>query len=182
VFGQTTSPTRIGGSGFGAIWLLVGHAIFLRSATGWASVPRGRGVRDAAHDVSYVLLVRRGPRHFMAVGITSVEPRGAVPRTRPWYTIHLYTYLAIALAFLHSSLSAWTSPRTVSRACTGSRVRGGIRHAGGLPVRPADRHLVETQFHVANVVERPGVASLYLTGRDCTSSRSEPGSGSGFAS
>jgi DMSO/TMAO reductase YedYZ heme-binding membrane subunit len=102
VFGQDHITDAHRWVGFGAIWLLVGHAIFTTIGYGM-----GIGASPVAEFVTllttypYVLWSAAGLVIFMAVGITSVRAVRRRASYETWYAIHLYTYLAIALAFLH---------------------------------------------------------------------------------
>jgi predicted ferric reductase len=105
---------------------------------------------------------------FIVVGFSSVRAVRRNASYETWYFIHLYTYLAIALGFLHqlfvgvdftTDLIAriyWIALYVVA---FGSLVVFRF----GQPIAISSRH----RFRVANVVEEgPGVASLYVTGRD----------------
>jgi predicted ferric reductase len=105
---------------------------------------------------------------FMGVGISSVRAVRRRASYETWYAIHLYTYLAIALGFLHQLFVGvdFTTDQVASLywiflyvVAFGSL----LAFRFGQPIAISSRH----RFRVANVVEeRPGVASLYLTGRD----------------
>ena len=169
VFGQDHITDAHRWVGFGAIWLLVGHAIFTTIGYGM-----GIGASPVAEFVTllttypYVLWSAAGLVIFMAVGITSVRAVRRRASYETWYAIHLYTYLAIALAFLHQLFVGvdFTTDRLASLYWMFLYVVAFgtlLVFRFGQPIAISWRH----RFHVANVVEEaPGVASLYLTGRE----------------
>jgi predicted ferric reductase len=116
---------------------------------------------------------------FLLLGVGVVSMRAARRRMRyeTWYYLHLYTYLAIALAFSHqfadgasfvNSLAArfWWSAMylTVAVAVLWYRV--------AVPVRSFFRH----DFRVLGVRdEGPGVISVYIGGSRLADLGAEPG-------
>jgi predicted ferric reductase len=105
---------------------------------------------------------------FMVVGATSVRAVRTNASYETWYAIHLVTYLAIALGFLHQlfvGVDFTTDPIArlywIGLYVVAFGTLAVFRF--GQPISITWRH----RFHVANVVEEaPGVASIYLTGRD----------------
>ena len=89
--------------GFATVWLLVGHGVL--TTIGYAlgdGARRHRRARDAPDDLSVrpmgdgrVRAVRRSSR------VSSVRAARRRLSYETWYGLHLYAYLAIALAFLH---------------------------------------------------------------------------------
>ena len=116
---------------------------------------------------------------FLLLGVGIVSMRAARRRLRyeTWYYLHLYTYLAIALAFSHqfadgaafvTDLAArfWWSAMylTVGRCCLWYRV--------AVPLRASARH----RFAVVGVKpEAPGVVSVYIGGTQLDELDAEPG-------
>ena len=105
---------------------------------------------------------------FALVAVTSIKAARRRLSYETWYGLHLYAYLAIALAFLHQlfvgadfmhdQLAAiyWI----VLYLATAALV---LAFRIGQPIRTSIRH----RLRVAIVIrEAPGVVSLYLTGRD----------------
>jgi predicted ferric reductase len=105
---------------------------------------------------------------FFGIGIASVRAVRTRASYETWYAIHLFTYLAIALGFLHQLFVGvdfttdvvarmyWIGLYVVAFATL-------LVFRFGRPIAVSSRH----RFRVANVVaEAPGVASLYLTGRE----------------
>jgi predicted ferric reductase len=169
VFGQDRITDAHRWVGFSAIWLLVGHAVL--TTVGYAM-----GVGASPVD-QFITLISSYPwvlwsavslGLFMVVGFTSVRAVRRRASYETWYAIHLYTYLAIALGFLHQLfVGVDFSTDVVARAywialyvlAFGSLVVFRF----GQPVRVSMRH----RLRVANVVEEaPGVTSIYLAGRE----------------
>jgi predicted ferric reductase len=94
-----------------------------------------------------------------------------------WYYAHLYTYLAIALAFSHQfadGASFTTSlPARVAWSALYATVAAAIVWYRFLtPLRKAARH----RFTVLGVQpEAPGIVSVFISGRDFHELRAEPG-------
>jgi len=116
---------------------------------------------------------------FLLLGVAAFSARAARRRLsyETWYYAHLYTYLAVALAFSHqfadgpafrSDLAArvvWSAMYlTVAALVAWYRIL--------IPLRNAARHRFTVQ-HVRP--EAPGVVSVFITGRDFDKLRAEPG-------
>ena len=88
--------------GFATLWLLVGHGIF--TTVGFAA-DAGVSIVDEISALLFTLPVRADGHRglFALIGVGSCSVRAARRRLsyETWYGIHLYAYLAIALAFLH---------------------------------------------------------------------------------
>jgi len=116
---------------------------------------------------------------FLLLGVAAFSARAARRRLsyETWYYAHLYTYLAIALAFSHQFADgpafasnfparvAWSALyATVGTLVVWYRILTPLLHAA--------RH----RFTVRNVrLEAPGVVSVFITGRDFGRLRAEPG-------
>ncbi len=116
---------------------------------------------------------------FLLLGIAAFSMRAARRRLsyETWYYAHLYTYLAIALAFSHqfadgpafaasqAARVAWSALYLVVAALIGYyRVL--------TPLRNAARY----RFTVQSVrPEAPGIVSVFISGRDFDRLRAEPG-------
>jgi predicted ferric reductase len=94
-----------------------------------------------------------------------------------WYYAHLYTYLAIALAFSHQFANGGTFAESSTARITWSALYAVV---GGLllwyrvltPIRSALRH----QFTVQSVrPEAEGIVSVFISGRGFDHLRAEPG-------
>ncbi len=113
-----------------------------------------------------VLMATVGGLLFVGVGLVSARAARRRMRYETWYYLHLYTYLAIALAFSHQfstgadfmhnrpARGAWSVLYLAVAAAV-------LWHRFVTPVRHAMRH----RMRVAGVYrEGPGVVSIVLTG------------------
>jgi ferredoxin-NADP reductase len=116
---------------------------------------------------------------FLLLGIAAFSARAARRRLpyETWYYAHLYTYLAIALAFSHQFADgaqfvagpearfAWSA----LYACTGGLI---VWYRFVTPLYMAARHRL-TVYGVR--AEGPDIVSVYITGRDFHRLGAEPG-------
>jgi predicted ferric reductase len=114
---------------------------------------------------------------LLSVGIVSMRAARRRMRYETWYYLHLYTYLAIALAFSHQfavglafihNLAArfWWSAMYLTVAVLVAWYRVVV------PLRAFARH----EFAVIGVkAERPGVISVYIGGKHLDELAAEPG-------
>jgi len=160
------------------ITLITGHVLFI--IWGYAVTAQEKVTSET------VILLTRYPDVLMAsvawfllLGVGAFSARAARRRLsyETWYYAHLYTYLAIALAFSHqfadgasfmTSLDArvaWSAMYvTVAAAIVWYRIL--------TPLRMAVRH----RFTVMSVrPEAPGIVSVFISGRDFGKLRAEPG-------
>ncbi|WP_369232628.1 ferric reductase-like transmembrane domain-containing protein [Streptomyces sp. R21] len=156
-------------TGFGILWTLLTHVVFISFgyADGTDVGPIGEIV-DLAQTTEGVL------RAIVALGIIIVvgAVSGRYARRRlayeTWHFIHLYTYVAVVLAFTHQVAVGTTF--TASSAATTYwyalwSVALGAVFLGRL-VLPLWRNL-RHQLRVSAVVhEADNVVSIYMTGRD----------------
>ena len=116
---------------------------------------------------------------FLLLMVAAISMRAARRRVayETWYYAHLYTYLAIALAFSHQFANGGAFAESFR-----ARVAWSVLYAvvGALllwyrvitPLRSAARH----QFTVQAVrPEAPGIVSLLISGREFDHLRAEPG-------
>ena len=116
---------------------------------------------------------------FLLLGVAAFSARAARRRLsyETWYYAHLYTYLAIALAFSHQFANgpAFASNRAARVAWSALYATVAaliIWYRVLTPLRNAARH----RFTVHSVQpEAPGVVSVFITGRDFSRLRAEPG-------
>jgi predicted ferric reductase len=169
IFGQDRITWAHRWVGFTAIWLLIGHAIF-------TTLGYGLGIGASPVDefasllftYPYVLWSAVALIIFIGVGISSVAAMRRKASYETWYTIHLYTYIAVALAFLHQLFVGvdFTTDQLASLYWIALYVAAfGLLFAFrfGHPLLLNARH----RFRVVNVVtEGPGVTSLYLSGHN----------------
>ena len=156
-------------TGFGLLWTLVGHVVFI--AFGYAqssSMDPVSQVVDLAETVEGVFRAVVALALILVVG--GVSARWARRRLayETWHFIHLYTYVAVVLAFTHQLAAGTTF--TASSAATaywwgvwgvalGSVFLGRL----ALPLWRNWRH----QFRVTAVVpESDNVVSIYISGKD----------------
>jgi predicted ferric reductase len=116
---------------------------------------------------------------FLLLGVGAVSARAARKRLRyeTWYYAHLYTYLAIALAFSHQfadgpEFQNNTSARVVWSAMYIAVGVAIIWYRILTPLRRSARH----KLTVKGVQpEGPGIVSVYITGRNLHKLGAEPG-------
>ena len=116
---------------------------------------------------------------FLLLGVAAFSARAARRRLsyETWYYAHLYTYLAIALAFSHQfadgpSFTASLTARFVWSALYVTVAALIVWYRVLTPLRMAARH----RFTVVKVrPEAPGIVSVYITGRDLHRLGAEPG-------
>ncbi len=155
--------------GFTGILLLAAHGVF--TIVGYA-LAYGNGIPGEALTIlttyPYVLMATAGMGLFVGIGISSVRLARRRLSYETWYGIHLYAYLAIALAFMHQLAVGtdfigdpvarlyWIALYVVAGTLM-------LVFRFGQPLRLSLRH----RLRVANIVqEAPGVVSIYVTGRD----------------
>jgi ferredoxin-NADP reductase/DMSO/TMAO reductase YedYZ heme-binding membrane subunit len=116
---------------------------------------------------------------FLLLGVAAFSVRAARRRVsyETWYYAHLYTYLAIALAFSHQFAdgASFTASYTARLVWSAMYVTVGaliVWYRVLTPLRMAARH----RLTVVNVrPEAPGIVSVYITGRDLHRLGAEPG-------
>ncbi|MEU9272804.1 ferredoxin reductase family protein [Streptomyces sp. NPDC048251] len=156
-------------TGFSLLWTLVGHVVFI--TFGYAESSSMNPVSqlvDLAETVEGVL--RAAVAMVLIVVIGGVSGRWARRRLayETWHFIHLYTYVAVVLAFTHQVAVGTTF--TASSAATaywyavwgvalGSVLLGRVV----LPLWRNWRHQLRVE---AVVPEADNVVSVYITGRD----------------
>jgi predicted ferric reductase len=154
---------------FGTVWLLVAHTVL--TTVGYAGIARA-GVLDEWWTLlgtyPYVLMATVGMVMLIVVAATSIRAARRSLSYETWYGIHLYGYLAIALAFFHELAVGtdfasdtvaqlyWVALYVVVIGCI-------VAFRIGQPLRLYTRH----HFRVANLIEEsPGVVSVYVTGKN----------------
>lgn len=170
---QAFGPDRLAWAhrwlGFATVWLIGGHLAF--TLTGWA-MGDGQSLVTELVDLlttyPYVLWGLAGFLLFVLVGISSMAAARRRVSYETWYWLHVYTYLAIALAFLHQlfvgvdfthdQLAAiyWISLYVLAAALV-------LVFRFGAPLVLNRRHGLRVS---AVKPEGPGVVSVYVTGRD----------------
>jgi ferredoxin-NADP reductase/DMSO/TMAO reductase YedYZ heme-binding membrane subunit len=116
---------------------------------------------------------------FLLLGVAAFSARAARRRLsyETWYYAHLYTYLAIALAFSHQfadgpAFAANLAARVAWSALYIAVAALVVWFRVLTPLRNAARH----RFTVQSVrPEAPGIVSVFITGWDLDRLRAEPG-------
>jgi predicted ferric reductase len=154
--------------GITLIWLLVGHLVFI--TFGYADLD-GTGVVptvvDLAATTTGILRAIVAFGLIMTVGALSARYARRRLAYETWHFIHLYTYLAVVLAFTHQIYTGQTFVGsdfatgywwTLWGAALGAVLLGRV-------LLPLQRNL-KHELRVSNVVaESPDVVSVYVTGR-----------------
>ncbi len=154
--------------GFLTLWLLVAHGVFTTlgfAATAGVSIVDELGALLLSYP--YVLMATVALGLMVAVGVASVKAARRRLSYETWYGIHLYAYIAVALAFLHE-LAVGTDfvDDTVAQAYWVALYVAVIVLVVvfriGQPIALTLRH----RFRVAEVRrESPSAVSIYITGR-----------------
>ncbi len=123
-----------------------------------------------------VLLATVGYGLLVLVGVLSARQVRRRVTYETWYLVHLLTYVAVGLSFLHV-LSVGADFQTGWAKASWIALYGAVGSAllwfrWLVPVRDALRH----QLRVSSVtVEAPGVVSVAISGRDLTRLGAKPG-------
>ncbi len=155
-------------AGFWCLWLLLAHPVLLLA--GYAASDRRGLLRESwVLLTSYpdVLMATLALALLVAAAVLSVRAVHRRMAYETWYFVHLYTYLAVALAFSHQLADGdefvthpltrvyWSGLYLLTLAAL-------LLWRVGLPLARGLRH----QLRVAGIVdEAPGVFSIYLVGR-----------------
>ena len=154
--------------GFTLVWLLVGHLVFI--TFGYADL-EGTGVVstvvDLAATTTGILRAIVAWLLIMAVGVASARYARRKLAYETWHFIHLYTYLAVLLAFSHQVYTGQTFVGsdlatgywwTLWGVALGAVLFGRVL----LPLYFNLKHRLRV---AAVVAESPSVVSVYVTGR-----------------
>ncbi len=154
--------------GFATLWLLVGHGIF--TTLGFAA-EAGTSIVDEINALLFtypwVLMATVALVLMVVVGILSVRAARQRLSYETWYGIHLYAYLAVALAFLHElAVGSDFATDLVAQAYWVALYIAVIVLVVvfriGQPIVLSLRH----RLRVADVRrEAPDVVSIYISGR-----------------
>jgi predicted ferric reductase len=165
-------------TGFAAVILLVGHALFITmgyAASSGQSLTAQVG--DFVQHYPDVLMSIVGLGLFLAVAVSSVRAARARVSRETWYTIHLYAYLAVALSFAHQlAVGADFTDDAVARAwwvALYAAVFGSI--LAWRVARPIAFNLRHRLWVKSVRREADGVVSIYVTGRDLRGITAKPG-------
>ncbi|RPF37057.1 ferric reductase-like transmembrane domain-containing protein [Streptomyces sp. TLI_185] len=156
-------------TGFALLWTLLAHAVFI--SFGYAD---GAGVGPVTELVDLAETTEGVLRAIVALGIIlvvgAVSARYARRRLayETWHFIHLYTYVAVVLAFTHqvavgTTFTASSAAKTYWYGVWGVALGAVVLGRLVLPLWRNLRH----QLRVSAVVhESDNVVSIYMTGRD----------------
>ena len=155
--------------GFGLLWTLLGHAVFI--TFGYAEMSSMDPVDqlvDLAETVEGVLRAVVALVLILVVGAVSARRARRRLAYETWHFVHLYTYVAVVLAFTHQV--AVGSTFTASAAATaywyglwGAALTAVFAGRLVLPLWRNWRHRLRV---TAVVPESDDVVSVYITGRD----------------
>jgi predicted ferric reductase len=156
-------------TGFSLLWLLLAHAVFI--AFGYAQLSSLPPVDQLVHLATTVEGVLRAVVALVLIMVVgAVSARFARRRLayETWHFIHLYTYLAVLLAFSHQVAvgTTFTSSPAATAYWWGMWGVALSSVAVGRLLLPLWRN-VRHQLRVQAVVpESDNVVSIYITGRD----------------
>nr|WP_206440019.1 ferredoxin reductase family protein [Streptomyces scabichelini] len=155
--------------GFGLLWSLLGHGVFI--TFGYAqssSMDPVSQLVDLAETVEGVLRAIVALVLIMVIGAVSARWARRRLAYETWHFIHLYTYVAVVLAFTHQ-VAVGTTFTTNSTAKTYWYAMWGVALGSvfvGRLVLPLWRNLRHQLRVSAVVLESDHVVSVYITGRD----------------
>ncbi len=156
-------------TGFSVLWVLLAHAVFI--TFGYAessSLDPVNQLIDLAETVEGVLRAIVALGIIIVIGVVSARFARRRLAYETWHFIHLYTYVAVILAFTHQvavGTSFTSSPAATAYwyAVWGVALASVVVGRLVLPLWRNWRH----QLRVSAVVaESDNVVSVYVTGRD----------------
>ncbi|NUU23296.1 MAG: ferredoxin reductase family protein [Streptomycetaceae bacterium] len=155
--------------GFGLLWTLTTHAVFI--VLGYAqlsSLPPADELVELATTVEGVLRAIVALLLIMAVGAVSARFARRRLAYETWHFVHLYTYVAVVLAFSHQVAVGTTFHDSPAATAYWWGLWGAALGAVflGRVVLPLWRNLRHRLRVTAVVPESDDVVSLYITGRD----------------
>jgi hypothetical protein len=160
-------------SGFAAVWLLVAHTVASTAAlVSSGGIPNPvqiwNGIVDFTLHQQGGLGATVAIALFILVAVVSIRAARARLSYETWYGIHLYVYVAVALGFLHQlalgtdfindslARNTWIALYLIAFIPL-------LLYRFGEPLLRNARH----RFYVDEVeMERPGVASIWISGTD----------------
>ncbi|MEU1571589.1 ferredoxin reductase family protein [Streptomyces collinus] len=156
-------------TGFSVLWLLLSHAVFI--VLGYAqasSLDPVNQLVDLAETVQGVLRAIVALAIILVAGAVSARYARRRLAYETWHFIHLYTYVAVVLAFTHQ-VAAGTTFASSAVATAYWYAVWGVALASvftGRLVLPLWRNLRHRLRVTAVVPENDDVVSVYVTGRD----------------
>ena len=160
------------------ITLVTGHVLLI--VWGYAVTAHEKVTSEAVTLlISYPDVMMATAAWFLLLGVAAFSMRAARRRLsyETWYYAHLYTYLAIALAFSHQFAvgPAFCSNFAARVAWSALYVTVGALIVWFRVLTPL-RNAARYRFTVQRVrPEAPGIVSVFIAGRDFDRLRAEPG-------
>jgi len=160
------------------ITVVTGHVVFV--VWGYASAAHENVASESVTMLtSYADVMMATAAWLLLLGVAAISLRAARRRVayETWYYAHLYTYLAIALAFSHQFAQGPAFSSNLAARVAWSALYAAV---GALvlwyrfitPLWSAARH----RFTVQSVQpEAPGIVSVLISGREFDHLRAEPG-------
>jgi predicted ferric reductase len=156
-------------TGFGILWTLLTHVVFITFGYAESSaMDPVNQIIDLAETVEGVLRAVVALGIILVVGAVSARYARRRLAYETWHFIHLYTYVAVVLAFTHQ-VAVGTTFTTSSAATTYWYAVWGAALASvfmGRLVLPLWRNWRHQLRVTAVVPESDHVVSIYMTGRD----------------
>lgn len=156
-------------TGFSVLWLLVAHGTFISFGYAQSSdMDPVSQLVDLAETVEGVLRAIVALGIIMVIGVVSARFARRRLAYETWHFIHLYTYVAVVLAFTHQ-VTAGTSFASSKTATAYWYVLWGVALASvflGRLVLPLWRNWRHQLRVTAVVPEADNVVSIYMSGRD----------------
>ncbi|MGC5034871.1 ferredoxin reductase family protein [Streptomyces sp. DT190] len=156
-------------NGFSVLWLLLAHLVFI--VLGYAeasSLDPVNQLVDLAETVEGVLRAIVALALVIVVGVVSARSARRRLAYETWHFIHLYTYVAVVLAFTHQVAAGTTFTSSPAAKAYWYSLWGAALAAvfAGRLVLPLWRNLRHRLRVTAVVPENDDVVSVYVTGRD----------------
>ena len=151
-----------------SLYLITAHVLFvILGYAGAEQVPLAVALWQMALRFPWMLPAVIAFLFFAAAGITSYKKARAKMSYETWWTIHLYTYLAIALSFMHQIL---TGPMFIGHPLNKAYWEFLYIYAAAIIVIwrfviPTGRSLRHNLRIEQIVSEGPGVTSIIMKGR-----------------
>jgi predicted ferric reductase len=156
-------------TGFGILWTLLTHAVFITFGYAeYSDMDPVNQIIDLAETVEGVLRAVVALGVILVVGAVSARYARRRLAYETWHFIHLYTYVAVVLAFTHQ-VAAGTTFTSSSAATTYWYVLWGVALgsvAVGRLILPLWRNWRHQLRVTAVVPETDNVVSVYMSGKD----------------
>jgi predicted ferric reductase len=165
-------------NGFIAVWLLAAHTIFI--TLGYAASNRVSALGQTGDFIRHypdVLMAYVGLALFIAVAATSMRMARRSIRRESWHLVHVYAYLAVALAFAHQLAVGSDFSNDIAARAYWLTLYAAVGAAiiGWRVLRPLWINLVHRMRVAAVVPEGPDVVSIHVSGRWLDRLGAQPG-------